>query len=404
MAPPQRDQKITFDPNKPSGGVGDVSNQQGNVETPATPIDANKQQPLNIFENPSLYNLTRIQQNALRQMDSSTLQIRLVGTNRIVIDNRESADRKAGSKDASKADNPNKEMRLKDGKVQDAVEKRYHNYLAARQTFMAEKGDNQKLRDRQFSEFEKSLIERFEQGKKIEESSKEGKSSFLAKTVEQWRSFFAKFTGRTAQKSAELADIQEFLFRGLVKKSDAKAVMISDIIHSNGLADKFARFGIIYNKVGDFLATLLPGDAFSKQAISDGLTANKLYYLALNPPSLESELLTGMKPKQGMFASEATEARVAAELGIAMDKGAPAGTHHHVDGKRKKRGAGGLMHWLVGEDDVPSDVQNQFVPWWQWGTLKKPGGFTLKRAFYSAVIIAFVLTILFLVDRFLLGK
>lgn len=335
---------------------------------------------------------------------------RLPGSNRVIHDRREAGHR--GEKDIpdkahtrpDRADKHRREMHIREGRAEDVKARTYENYLAIRQMTASEKGPEAKLKEKLLSEFEKLLVERFEQAKKIEEESKDGKAKFLAKTVEEWRAFFDKFLHRTVKKTADLAEIQEFLFRGMVKKGDAKAVLISDIILNSGRTDKFARFGVLYHKISDFLSKLLPGDAVAKNAIADALLSERLMYLALQPPSAESEILTGLKPKQGMFAAESTEARVAEELGISYDKGAPSAVQRGLYVRGKKKRAGGLFKWLSSDEEMQEDAQGRFMPWWQWGTLKKPGGFTLKRALYSGVFILFILVVLFLIDRFLIGK
>jgi hypothetical protein len=178
--------------------------------------------------------------------------------------------------------------------------------------------------------------------------------------------------------------------------------MISDIIHASGRTEKFARFGVLYDKISNFLSKLIPGDRFKSASIADGLTSEELLYLALLPPSLEQEMTTGMKPKQGIFGAESMEARVAEELGISDGRGGPGpGERGGVAGKGKKR-KGGFFGMFAGEDEVPLDTSPQFIPWWSWGKLNRPGGMKLKRAFYAGVIITFVIIIILLIDRLLL--
>ncbi|MBI2974005.1 MAG: hypothetical protein HYY43_00185 [Deltaproteobacteria bacterium] len=191
----------------------------------------------------------------------------------------------------------------------------------------------------------------------------------------------------------------------MVKKGEAKAVIIADIKLGNGVTDKFARFSLLYQKVGSLISKLVPGDAIPKQVIANGLPSEKLYYLALLPPSGEAEILTGAKQKMGMFTAEATETRVAEELGINQDKGAPDQAGSHIAARKlKKKKLGGFFKMFGGEEEIVDDGSGRFMPWWSWGTLNKPGGFTLKRAFYSGVIILFILVVLFLINQYLLGK
>lgn len=354
--------------------------------------------------------LSNVLQSRLLHMEGGYQSIRLPGSSRVIHDRREMPDgdrdvsREMGKPDRSQAEDINREQRIRDGKTENVRDKKYENYLGDRQFPFAARPAEQKISDRKLSMFEELVVKHFEEGQAMEQAIKDGKISFLAKTIEQWRAFFQKFLDRSAAKSVELSEVQEFLFRGMVKKNDAKAIVISDLIHNSGKTEKFIRFGVIYQKIASLLSKLSPGDTLAKQAIADGLTTEKLMYLALNPPSAEAEFFTGLKPTQGMFGLEATEARVAEELGIARDKGAPAGAQQSFAAKGKKHRTGGLWRWLVGDEEVPLDDKPQFIPWWQWGTLNRPGGFTLKRAFYSGVIIIFILTILFLAHQYLLGK
>lgn len=393
------------------------------VEIPDTPLDSpiiqqpasSGQQPGGVSEPAGGFlkvppRLGQIIQTLTARAEGAMQAFRLPGTNRVIHDNREAQDKK-GPKDVPDkvhrerhhADQIRKEMQVREGRAEEVREKTYENYLAIRQMVTSEKEPAVAQKERQLSEFEKLLVERFEQSKKIEESSKDGKTSFLAKTVEQWRSFFAKFAHRASPRTAELADIQEFLFRGMVRKGDAKAVLISDIVMNSGRTDKFARFSVLYNKISGFLSKLLPGDPMSKGMLAEGLTSEKLMYLALQPPALESEILTGMKPKQGMFAAESTEARVASELGISYDKGMPTASEKGVHGKGKKRKGGGIFG-LFGGDEEPyvDNSSGQFMPWWSWGNLKRPGNLGVKRALYSGIFILFILVMLFVIDRLLL--
>ncbi|PIR18384.1 MAG: hypothetical protein COV46_00300 [Deltaproteobacteria bacterium CG11_big_fil_rev_8_21_14_0_20_49_13] len=356
--------------------------------------------------------LNQILQAFQSRAEGAMQAFRLPGSNKVVHDNREQTG-KGDAKDAKGRDDKHihregvrdkseKNIRIREGKAEEVKEKTYENYLAIRQMVANEKMPEAKSKERQLSDFEKLLIERFEKSKKIEEAGKEGKTSFLAKTVEQWRSFFDKFMHRTAKKSAELTDIQQFLYRGMVKKGDAKAVMISDIIHNSGQTEKFARFGVLYQKLGGLLSKLVPGDSLSAKSIKDGIESERLWYLSILPPDIGSEIITGRKPKQGMFGSEAVEAMVAKELGIAYDKGTPSGQHRGEFTKQRKRRGGGMFAGLFGGDEeLPVEQQGQFVPWWQWGTLKRPGGFTLKRALYSGVIILLIMVIFLVIDRLL---
>jgi hypothetical protein len=338
--------------------------------------------------------------------------IRIPGTGVVVKDNRpESAEgAKKGEGEAVKGETESEKraeekkggagnMQIKEGVLKEVKEKTYENYLALRQMIAEKKEPTAQEKERALSEFERLIVERFEQGRKIEQASQEGRTNFLSKTVEQWRSFFDKFLHRTVKKSAELAEIQEFLFRGLVKKNDAKSVLISDIILNSGKTDKFARFAVMHQNLSDMLSKLMPGDRLAAQSLADGLMADTLMYLAINPVGGEAEILTGMQPRQGMFGAEAMEARVAEELGISQDKGGPSQAQRGMLARGKKKRSG-MLGWMFGDEEAPVDDSGQFIPAWQWGTLKRPG-LNLKRAFYSGVFIIFVLLIIFIIDRLL---
>ncbi len=408
------------DPQDVSGEVGDVGRVPG--------AGGERQPSTNVTDQLPPARLAQTIQTVMRHIDGSAMQsFRIPGTNQVVHDRREQSekgrDAKEGDKsrgakesednraDASRArgaaDGARKEAEIKDGAMREARAKEYENYLGDRvqklMQALAKQIPEKAKEERPLSEFEKLVMERFEQAKQLESELAQGKkASFLTKTVEQWKEFFGKFTGRTAKKSLELSEIQEFLFRGLVKKDAAKAVLISDIIQNGGKTEKFARFSILYQKINDFLSKLSPGDVISKQSLADGLTAERLLYLALLPASFEQELLTGKQPTQGLFASEAVEARVAEELGIVQERGGP--SHAHGASAKGKKKRGGIKGFFGGGDDEVIPDSGQFIPWWQWGTLKRPGGFTLKKAFYTAVITLFVIVMILLIDRFLLGK
>ena len=361
--------------------------------------------------------LSNFQQSQLLRMEGGYQSIRLPGTGRIIHDrrrgegaegkedvSRQRADRRDEPKKGAATDK--KEMEIREGKMEEVRSKKYDNYLAERKMMMENKARELENKERQPSEFEKTVKERFEDGKIIEKMVEGGKFRFLAKKIEEWRAFFDKFADRTIGKMVSFDEVMELLFRGVVKKMDAKmaeakAIVISDVILNGGKVDKFVRFGLSYQKF-DMLSKLAPGDTIAKSTIADG--SEKLAYLALMPPSAETEILTGLKPKQGMFAAEATEARVAEELGIALDKGSSAEIQQQQAAKGRKKRGRGMFSFFAGDEEPMIEGSGQFTPWWQWGNLAKPGGYTLKKALYSALFIAFVLAILFLIHQYLLGK
>lgn len=381
--------------------------QQAGEEREAKTTAGRQQQTADDFKN--------IRQNTLMRaarhlMDSASMVLRIPGTGRQIHDRRDNAEpnKEGGGKNVSRdahsagAAASERNLEIKEGKAREVREKVYENYLADRLMKQQLKEAPLQRSEERLSAFFEKLIERFEKAFKIEKEIENGQVRYGTKTPDEWNAFYKKFEGREAAKSADLANIYEISLRGIVKKDANKAVIIADIKHPNGI-DKFSRFSVLYQKVSAALSNLVPGDAVAKQAIADGLSTEKLMYLALTSATTEAEFAVSLKPKQGIFASEATEARAAEDLGIILDKGSPDIQKDHAMKGRKKKG-GGFFGWFSGDEEPAIDQSGQFMPWWQWGTLKRPGGFTLKRAFYSAVIIAVILTFLFLIDRLLLGK
>jgi hypothetical protein len=397
---------------RPVGKTGGVEspetierNEAGEGAAQSRPAEDINREPAGRFVRINPNELLRA--NLSRMDVPAMLSFRLPGLNRLVQDKRDEnkpEKPEVSRESASKADT--KEMEVKEGKARGVKEKAYENYLGDRMVHAQSKHAQPSAKaERPLSEFEKCLIAVFEQAKKVIVELKEGTAKFLGKTPEQWRAFFQKFEGRIGKKSAELNNIFECQYRDMVKKGEAKAVIIADIKLGNGVTDKFARFGLLQQKVGSILSKLVPGDAIPKQVIASGLSSEKLYYLALLPPSGETEILTGTKQKMGMFTAEATENRVSEELGISQDKGAPDQVRSEIAAKKlKKKKMGGLFKMFGDGEEIVDDGSGRFMPWWQWGTLNRPGGFTLKRAFYSGVIILFILVILFLINQYLLGK
>ncbi len=347
--------------------------------------------------------------NIFKVAESAMQSFRLPGTSRLVVDKRKSAEEgrdkanKADEKRAEKRAVAEGELEIKEGKAQKTREKSYENYLGERRSPVRQEQQIQRS-ERPLSNFEKLVIERFENSQELEQALKGENAKFAEKTPEQWREFFSKFEGRTQFKKTDLAEISEFLFRGVVKKGDSgKAVMITDIILKSGVAEKFARIGLLYQKIAEFVSKLVPGDQITKQQLADALFAEQLAYLALNPPSTEAELAAAAREKMGIFARESTEAWISSELGInaAKKEEAEQRAQSARKGRRKKSGFfGGLFS---GEDDLV-ESGGQGVGWWSWGRLDRARKSGVKKAVYSFVLIIFVLLCLFLIDRFLVGK
>ncbi len=389
-----------------TGKKPDVEQQQ---ETPGISTPISQEAPSSTGESQSFQlrdsRLGQILQNIFQRAEGAMQAFRIPGTNKMVVDHRdEGKEGKKGADQKDRAHGSPSQLEIKEGKTHDVHERGYENYLADRKLPFAERQVEGKTKERPLSDFEKLVVERFEKAKTLEAASKDGKAHFLEKTIEQWRDFFAKFSERTGKRVADLSDIQEFLFRGVVKKDAAKAVMISDIIHSDGKTDKFARFSILYQKLGDLFSKLLPGEVVSKQSVAEGLLSEELMYLALNPPDIEKGFIMEKGPKLGMFARESTEARVAKELGlVGYDKGSPQSEHRHI-ASAKKKGNQGLFKWLMGDKEEVIEDRGQFVPSSLPANRKKIPFITLKRAFYSAVIIGLILVFLFVIDRLLVNK
>lgn len=293
---------------------------------------------------------------------------------------------------------------MKEGKLEKAEPKKYANYLGEVKGKLPPEGAPKEARPtRPLSQFELAVLERFEEAKEIEKPIQDNQPHFLAKTVEEWRAFFQKFVARMIGKSVELDNVRELTYRGVVKKGETKGIVVSDLLLATGKMEKFARFSVLMEKVGEFLAKLIPGEILLKQVVQDGIAGNKLRYLAIGPPATEPEA-AAFKPREGIFTGAATEERIAEELGIARDKGSPQMAQAEARvGKRGKRRASGFAKLLWGEEEE-FEEGGQFVPWWSWGRLTRPGGFTLKRAFYTGLFIALILVILFLINQYLGGK
>src|SRR3989338_5129227 len=166
-------------------------------------------------------------------MEGGYQSIRLPGTGRIIHDrrrgegaegkedvSRQRADRRDEPKKGAATDK--KEREIREGKMEEVRSKKYDNYLAERKMMMENKARELENKERQPSEFEKTVKERFEDGKIIEKMVEGGKLKFLAKKIEEWRAFFEKFADRTIGKMVSFDEVMELLFRGVVKKMDAK--------------------------------------------------------------------------------------------------------------------------------------------------------------------------------------
>ncbi len=227
------------------------------------------------------------------------------------------------------------------------------------------------------SSFEKMIVRRFEEGAVIEKKF-EGDPVFAKKSDAEWSAFFKGFMSRTVAKKVSVEDIKNFLFRGLVTKG-AKGVLIGDIKLGDGRVDKFIRMQIL----GDLIArlkSLRPGETFPKSEIA-GMSGEELMYLALGPSSKRPYALSE-KASDGRFGDAKAEAMAAESLGMPVE----ADLRQKALALKKRRGMG--LGGLIDPDIPPEDVPYQFIPWWRWGSLSRPGP---KRwvtiVFYASLLI-----------------
>jgi hypothetical protein len=264
-------------------------------------------------------------------------------------------------------------MRLRGGKLLGEKGKKYVNYLNVearmRRLAQAQKPEVKAQIDELLSKFEKMLVDVFEEGKQLAKKSKDGKPAFLKKTDSQWKKFFSRFTGRMLKKKVPTKNIQGFLFRGMVPKG-AKGLVISDMTLASGRVERFIRFSILAEAMAK-LSKLLPGDAFGKEM----LTGEELYYLAL-ASARGREYATVPKPTPGRFMGGVAEEKAEQRLGLT---------------RGKKLGAFG---W--GKEKEPhEETPYQFIPWWHWDNVKRPGKFKMITvAFYLALGLTVVIGIL----------
>lgn len=249
-----------------------------------------------------------------RRMEGSWIYqvFKLPGTNYVVKDQRypEGGEGKAIRKES--------EFAIQDDKTAEVKEKGYVNYLGERQFLKFQEQKAAGEVSRLLSEFEKLLVERFEKGRVIEKESEDSRPHFREKTDEEWRSFFSKFLNRSQWKEAELKELREFIFRGLIslKKGDGKhAMLIGDILLSDGRAEKFSRLKILKDLM-NLLAGLKPGASLQAEMLIKGAGRGGVKYLALAHKHEEGVIKTGKEVAKGMFGPLKTEEEVARRLGI----------------------------------------------------------------------------------------
>ncbi|MFH0800161.1 MAG: hypothetical protein V2A66_08300 [Pseudomonadota bacterium] len=406
--PPDGSVKSVTAPFDPGERVAQITQlvEQGQMqiqEAEQQVAEAFKQQPFEVAKQ-----LPQFLQAVAKKLDASTAfqQFRLPGTDRVVSDRREGpehgkpqeAQREAAKKgaDDKKTDGKGRdaagEMHLKDGRLIKHRERTYENYLgdrgAGRGGLDAEAAGERV--ERMMSAFERMVLERFEGGRQVASESPDGKPKFLEKSAAQWREFFKMFFDRTVQKKVLLSDIRDFLLRGLISKGE-KGIVISDMRLENGRAEKFVRFSILAEALAK-LKGLLPGDAFDKGMLGK-LSGEELMYLAL-AVSRGRRFAAAMLPMQGKFVGGRAEAMAAEALGLPLAA--------HLSQKAKGLRA---RHGGFGDDGPADDLPYQFIPWWRWGNLKRPGRFKwVTAAFYGTLLILSIIGVVAITYRILSGQ
>ena len=124
-------------------------------------------------------------------------------------------------------------------------------------------------------------------------------------------------------------------------------------------------------------------------------------YLAL-AASRGRHFLASRLPAQGKFMGGRAEAQAAQALGLPIN----AHLHQraeHLRGSRRGRGLGGLASEAA-TGNAPDDVPYQFIPWWKWGNLARPGKFRwVTAAFYASLFIVTLMGIVAMTWRLLKG-
>lgn len=271
------------------------------------------------------------------------------------------------------------ELRLREGKLVREKDKDLRSRLGERTIGRGEL-DRQvagERVDRLLSAFERLVIERFENGRSVERLLTEGKQRFLEKTEAQWRDFFKALAHREVEKKVLISEIRDFLMRGIIPRG-AKGICIGDVRFESGRIEKFVRFSVFAEALAK-LKKLSPGDVIGKEALGE-FTGEELMYLALAAARARA-LQMAEKATQGKFVDGRAEALAANALGIPIDQ------HLRQKAKKLRRHSGLLGGDLLGED-VPGETPYQFIPWWNWGNLKRPGKLRWVTAvFYGTLLV-----------------
>ena len=266
-------------------------------------------------------------QHRLQKIDAAQVYqtFKLAGSDYVVHDNREKAKGEKGPAKqdprktiAEEAKTPLEELAAR-GELVEPQKGKHPNYFAdpASKMKAPEQQAAMERLVRLFTRFENALLRRFEGGEPMARPAEEGRFSFLKKTAEAWRDFFAHFAKRTVKRRVPVEQVQEWTFRGLVKK-EAKATVISDLVLANGQLEKFVRFKLAQGAaaLAERLALLDPGARLSPEELKQQ-SAKELEYLAIK--SAEAEAVFVQAPTKGKFLGTAQmEEKVASDLGLQL--------------------------------------------------------------------------------------
>lgn len=396
----------------------DPSSKVGSNITPAQDTDSsrgvNEGQSRDVVhsERPDGYQFASQVARAIERQAPTSFVINLPGLGRVIIDRRgergqsgESADPKTekgrterdearGKRDAGRAEG--KEAGEKQSRAGGSsfvpVIKKAQGELAAAEAQGALKMSQPDTEGRPLSEFEKTLIARFEEAAQQAAESLDGQFHFLKKTAAEWTGFFEKFLSRSMQKVVNWDEVQGLLFRGLLQEKGVpqKGVMISDVMTAMG-TDKFARISVALAKAQQ-LAAAGPGAVISKEALQAAAFGEQLQYVAINPQTAEDGgVQFSQAASRGMFTSQNLESRVAEQLGLisefrgALAPGAAGGAEEasRRAGGRQRRGSR-WSRWFGG-DDVGGEG-SVFVHWWRWDREERSGFRRWFVAVFGSVI------------------
>ena len=247
--------------------------------------------------------------------------------------------------------------------------------------------------ERILNTFERLLIERFENGRPIVQEHPDGQPLLSEKSLAEWQQFFTSFGDRSVGRKLNLADVRDFLFRGLVQKGD-KAIVVADVNLANGKVEKFIRFQVLDDLLQK-LKTMQPGQSFSKDALQK-LSGEELYVLALAVAQGGGFEFSPQAAK-GKFLLGSTEEYTKRELGLS-----PPENPQHRAQKSARKGRGGLFSGSWKEREVWEEDLPQFVPWWSWGKIqRREKTESVRSIFYMALIIVSILAVLALTFKFL---